>query len=303
MGIEAETEIVVANTFLWFRRRPALGLDPWLVFSSPPYDFYVDRREEMLEFIGGVMEAAPPESLFVVECDDRFDLTQLPHAGGVGRALLSAGGGGNLRETGLIMDIQNVARTPAFITKDGSEIRELLAHRNSCIRNQTLAEARLTAGGSTTCHHHLRTEEIYYILDGQGSMRIGQEVQPVAAGDAIAIPPARAIRLPTPARACCGSSAVAPPATSTRTPCWRGRASVKEYLAGPPKGDSPIFVGRKLGQSPTLSFHHIPRSSLGLCFPLPPSALRLPLPPILPILILFVANGKHSLFPQSARPI
>ena len=87
------------------------------------------------------------------------------------------------------MDIQNLERVRAFITKDGSEIRELLAHRNSCIRNQTLAEARLPAGGSTTPHHHLRTEEIYYILEGQGSMRIGQEVQPVGPGDAIAIPP------------------------------------------------------------------------------------------------------------------
>ena len=87
------------------------------------------------------------------------------------------------------MDIQNLQRTPAFITKDGSEIRELLSHRNSCIRNQTLAEARLPCGGSTTPHHHLRTEEIYYILDGQGSMRIGREVQPVGPGDAIAIPP------------------------------------------------------------------------------------------------------------------
>ena len=41
------------------------------------------------------------------------------------------------------MDITNINRVPAFTTKDGSEIRELLAHRNSCIRHQSLAEARL----------------------------------------------------------------------------------------------------------------------------------------------------------------
>ena len=45
------------------------------------------------------------------------------------------------------MDIHNIADVPAFTTKDGSEIRELLAHRNSCIRNQSLAEARLLPGG------------------------------------------------------------------------------------------------------------------------------------------------------------
>ena len=87
------------------------------------------------------------------------------------------------------MDIQNLHQVPAFVTKDGSEIRELLAHRNSCICNQTLAKARLPAGGSTTPHHHILTEEIYYIVEGQGLMRVGTESLPVSLGDAIAIPP------------------------------------------------------------------------------------------------------------------
>ena len=87
------------------------------------------------------------------------------------------------------MDIQNIARVAPFITKDGSEIRELLAHRNSCIRNQTLAEARLSSGCQTTPHRHIRTEEIYYILEGRGRIRIGQETMTVEVGDAIAIPP------------------------------------------------------------------------------------------------------------------
>ena len=87
------------------------------------------------------------------------------------------------------MDIQNIDRVPAFVTKDGSEIRELLSHRNSCIRNQTLAEARLPPGGSTAPHHHVKTEEIYYILEGRGRMCVGKEMRPVGPGDAIAIPP------------------------------------------------------------------------------------------------------------------
>jgi mannose-6-phosphate isomerase-like protein (cupin superfamily) len=87
------------------------------------------------------------------------------------------------------VDIQNIDHTPAFTTKDGSEIRELLAHRNSCITNQTLAEARLPIGGSTTPHYHVRAEEIYYILSGQGLMRVDKETRPVGPGDAIAIPP------------------------------------------------------------------------------------------------------------------
>jgi mannose-6-phosphate isomerase-like protein (cupin superfamily) len=87
------------------------------------------------------------------------------------------------------MDVQNIGRVEPFVTKDGSEIRELLAPRNSCIRNQTLAEARLPSGASTTAHRHVKTEEIYYLLEGRGRMRVGEETRDVAAGDAVAIPP------------------------------------------------------------------------------------------------------------------
>ena len=87
------------------------------------------------------------------------------------------------------MDVQNIDRVPAFTTKDGSEIRELLANRNSCIRNQTLAEARLPVGTGTAPHHHVKTEEIYYILKGQGLMRVDDQTREVGVGDAIAIPP------------------------------------------------------------------------------------------------------------------
>lgn len=47
------------------------------------------------------------------------------------------------------MDVKNLNAVPSFITADGSEIRELLAHRNSAIRNQSLAEARIPVGGAT----------------------------------------------------------------------------------------------------------------------------------------------------------
>lgn len=86
------------------------------------------------------------------------------------------------------MDIQNIARVPAFTTKDTSEIRELLAPRNSCIAKQSLAEARLPHGAATIPHYHPNTEEIYYLLRGQGRMRIGEDARDVVPGDAIAIP-------------------------------------------------------------------------------------------------------------------
>lgn len=90
-----------------------------------------------------------------------------------------------------LMDIRSLTEVPAFITKDGSEIRELLAHRNSGIRNQSLAEARVPVGGATTEHYHARTEEIYYITAGEGRIRIDGEEREVRPGDAIAILPGR----------------------------------------------------------------------------------------------------------------
>lgn len=93
------------------------------------------------------------------------------------------------------MDIKNLGEVPAFITKDGSEIRELLAHRNSAIRHQSLAEARLLVGASTQEHFHPRAEEIYYITHGTGRMRIASETRDVKPGDAIAIPPGQRHKL------------------------------------------------------------------------------------------------------------
>ncbi len=93
------------------------------------------------------------------------------------------------------MDIKNLSEVAAFTTKDGSEIRELLAYRNSAIRNQSLAEARLPVGGSTREHYHARTEEIYYITQGTGRIRIGGETRAVGPGDAIAIRPGQRHKL------------------------------------------------------------------------------------------------------------
>lgn len=93
------------------------------------------------------------------------------------------------------MDIKNLADMTPFITKDGSEIRELLAYRNSAIRNQSLAEARIPVGGATQEHYHPRAEEIYFITAGAGRMRIDEEMREVKTGDAIAIPPGKKHKL------------------------------------------------------------------------------------------------------------
>ncbi len=93
------------------------------------------------------------------------------------------------------MEIKRLDETAPFTTKDGSEIRELLACRNSGIRNQSLAEARVAVGASTQAHYHVRSEEIYYITHGRGRIRIEGEVCDVGPGDAIAILPGQKHKL------------------------------------------------------------------------------------------------------------
>ena len=86
-------------------------------------------------------------------------------------------------------DLKRLQEQEAFVTKDGSVIRELLSHRNSAIRNQSLAEATIPAGQRTDAHYHRVTEEIYFITAGSGIMHLGSKSFSVSMGDAIAIPP------------------------------------------------------------------------------------------------------------------
>jgi mannose-6-phosphate isomerase-like protein (cupin superfamily) len=76
-----------------------------------------------------------------------------------------------------------------FTTKDGSTIRSLLDLSNAPVVGQSLAEATLPAGTATERHHHKRSEEIYYLLEGSGRMEIDGETREVGPGDAILIPP------------------------------------------------------------------------------------------------------------------
>lgn len=74
LGVQDQTRVLTADTFIWARRREGLSSStPWAVFCSPPYDFFVDRTEAMLQMIEGFVRTAPPESLLVVESDARFD--------------------------------------------------------------------------------------------------------------------------------------------------------------------------------------------------------------------------------------
>ncbi len=80
LGAGEQAELVIANVFLRSLWQDRLGALPWLVFCSPPYAYYEERREAMLQLLNGLILDAPEESAFVVESDERFDWGVLPNA-------------------------------------------------------------------------------------------------------------------------------------------------------------------------------------------------------------------------------
>jgi mannose-6-phosphate isomerase-like protein (cupin superfamily) len=86
------------------------------------------------------------------------------------------------------MEIARRDDLSAYLTRDGSEIREWVAPGTPG-RRQSLAEATVPAGGSTRAHYHRASEEIYLVASGRGRMRLGSEERPIGPGDCVVIPP------------------------------------------------------------------------------------------------------------------
>jgi mannose-6-phosphate isomerase-like protein (cupin superfamily) len=93
------------------------------------------------------------------------------------------------------MEILRREQREAFITADGSSIRELAGVPSGNAANQSLAEAVVPAGGETIAHFHRQAEEIYLFTSGSGRMRLGEDESGVRAGDCVVIPPGVAHKL------------------------------------------------------------------------------------------------------------
>ncbi len=132
------------------------------------------------------------------------------------------------------MEIRKRAEQAPFTTKDGSTIRSLLDLSNAPVKNQSLAEATLPAGGETERHYHKLSEEFYYLLSGWRSMaRKERLVRAIASSS----PPEPGIR--SERRKRCNSSAAAPRLMRMRililsswNSGWRDRQSL-DALTGP----------------------------------------------------------------------
>lgn len=66
-------EVFAADAFHWLTHDSPQATEPWLLFCSPPYDFFVERADDMLSLWQCFRSRAPEGSVAVVESDERFD--------------------------------------------------------------------------------------------------------------------------------------------------------------------------------------------------------------------------------------
>lgn len=144
LGATDNCTIAGSDTFYWGRQfkkeiqsgnsiSPRLSGDwpasllehPWAIFCCPPYDFYVDRCEELMNMLSSLTELSPPGSLMVVESDARFDQSLLPESQSwnireYSPAVVAIRKGINAPETN-VLDVAEIAEAQQNTASDPSE--------------------------------------------------------------------------------------------------------------------------------------------------------------------------------------
>jgi len=84
---------------------------------------------------------------------------------------------------------RNLYDCEEFIAGDNCTLREILhPDRTDLQLRYSLAHA-VVKPGNTTWEHRLKTSEVYYIIEGIGTMHIDRESAPVGPGSTVYIPP------------------------------------------------------------------------------------------------------------------
>jgi mannose-6-phosphate isomerase-like protein (cupin superfamily) len=88
-----------------------------------------------------------------------------------------------------VMHVRSYRELEAFITLDGSQIREWAGRVSAPAQNQSLAEAIIAPGATTTEHYHRTSEELYLVTAGEGRLVVDGEQRLIGEGDCALIPP------------------------------------------------------------------------------------------------------------------
>jgi len=84
--------------------------------------------------------------------------------------------------------IRNEKMSRPFLAADGATVYEIFHPRSSNIKNLSFASGFLKVGKTARSHYHKLSEEIYFILLGQGKVRLGTIIFNVEKNDVIYVP-------------------------------------------------------------------------------------------------------------------
>ena len=87
------------------------------------------------------------------------------------------------------MQLLNRDRIEPFVGDDRSIIRELASPTNSGLTRHSLAEIRHPPGTASQEHFHTEAEEVYFVIEGQGGIRVDGETRSIGPGDVVVITP------------------------------------------------------------------------------------------------------------------
>lgn len=76
-----------------------------------------------------------------------------------------------------------------FVGDDKAIIRELASPGDSSLTRHSLAEIRHPPGTASQEHYHTEAEEVYFVIGGQGGIRVDGETRTIGPGDVVVIVP------------------------------------------------------------------------------------------------------------------
>ncbi|MEN8257132.1 MAG: cupin domain-containing protein [Thermodesulfobacteriota bacterium] len=89
----------------------------------------------------------------------------------------------------MVNKISRYGSIKEYITKDGSEIREMIHPQHQDNKKISVAEARIKPGMKTEPHYHKKSEEVYVVMAGKGLLRIEDKRYEIEKGVSIVIMP------------------------------------------------------------------------------------------------------------------
>jgi mannose-6-phosphate isomerase-like protein (cupin superfamily) len=86
------------------------------------------------------------------------------------------------------MNVIKIEECPDYLAPDNAVAKEFLSPRNSALERLSIAKITIPPRTSVEKHYHPQSEEVYQIIDGEGTMLLDQATRKVGPGEVIPIP-------------------------------------------------------------------------------------------------------------------